>query len=141
MTKKSCLLFCYNKNGGDDMARYKGGKNKVWTQEEKLRIVKRYFEEGITQRPLAKEEGIAHGMLSNWIKKYHEEGPDGLINKKKTGNPFSALHTSNSLTEVERLRLLVAKQEIEIERLKKGYLVKGVGAHKEFVTTSDVSSK
>ena len=112
------------------MARHKGGKNKVWTQEEKLRIVKRYF-----------EEGIAHGMLSNWIKKYHEEGPDGLANKKKTGNPFSALHTSNSLTEVERLRLLVAKQEIEIERLKKGYLVKGVGAHKEFVTTSDVSSK
>ena len=123
------------------MARHKGGKNKVWTQEEKLRIVKRYFEEGITQRPLAKEEGIAHGMLSNWIKKYHEEGPDGLANKKKTGNPFSALHTGNSLTEVERLRLLVAKQEIEIERLKKGYLVKGVGANKEFVTTSDVSSK
>ena len=123
------------------MSRHKGGKNKIWTQEEKLRIVKRYFEEGITQRPLAKEEGISHGMLANWITKYHEEGPDGLSSKKKTGNPFSALHTSNSLTEVERLRLLVAKQEIEIERLKKGYLVKGVGANKEFVTLKEMNMK
>lgn len=123
------------------MARPKGGKNRKWTQEEKLRIVKRYFEEGITQRPLAKEEGISHGMLSKWITKYHEEGPNGLANKKKTGNPFAALHTSNSLSEIERLRLLVVKQEIEIERLKKGYQVKGVGANKEFVTTSDASSK
>jgi len=123
------------------MSRHKGGKNKIWTQEEKLRIVKRYFEEKITQRPLAKEEGISHGMLANWITKYHEEGPDGLSSKKKTGNPFSALHTSNSLTEVERLRLLVAKQEIEIERLKKGYLVKGVGATKEVVTGRGKNSK
>ena len=101
------------------MGRPKGGKNKVWTQEEKLRIVRRYYEEGIGQKPLAQEEGIAPGMLWTWIKKYQEEGADGLFNKKKTGNPFSALHTSKSLTETEKLRLLVAKQEIEIERLKK----------------------
>lgn len=133
--------FLYNRDGGDDMARPKGGKNKAWTQEEKLRIVKRYITEGIGQRSLAKEEGIAPGMLSNWITKYQNEGPDGLINKKKTGNPFSALHTSNSLTEVERLKLIIAKQEIEIERLKKGYQVKGVGANKEFVISKDVNSK
>lgn len=123
------------------MGRPKGGKNKVWTQEDKLRIVKRYISGEIGRRPLAKEENISYGMLSNWIKKYQMEGEEGLINKKKTGNVFSALHTSKSLSEIERLRLLVAKQEIEIERLKKGYTVKGVGANKEFVTTSDVSLK
>lgn len=123
------------------MARPKGGKNRNWTQEEKLRIVKRYFDEGLGQTILAREEKISRGMLACWIKKYQEEGVDGLINKKKTGNPFAALHTSNSLSEIERLRLLVAKQEIEIERLKKGYQVKGVGANKEFVTTHDVNSK
>ena len=69
------------------------------------------------------------------------EGEKGLENKKKTGNVFSALHTSKSLSEVERLRLLVAKQEIEIERLKKGYTVKGVGANKGFATTNGVSLK
>ncbi len=123
------------------MTRPKGGKNKHWTQEEKLRIVRRYYEEGIGHVLLAREEGIATGMLSTWIRKYQEEGPKGLINKKKTGNPFAALHTSTSMNETEMLRLLVAKQEIEIERLKKGYIVKGVGANKEFVTTNNVSLK
>ena len=41
----------------------------------------------------------------------------------------------------ERLRLLVAKQEIEIARLKKGYWVEGAGANKEYVTGQDVSTK
>ena len=123
------------------MSRPKGGNNKTWTQDEKLRIVQRYFEEGIGYRLLAREEGISCGMLSTWVKKYREEGTDGLINKKKTGNPFSALHLSHSLTEVERLRLTVAKQEVEIERLKKGYFVKGVGANKEFVIINDANLK
>lgn len=123
------------------MSRQKGEKNKAWTQDEKLRIVRRYFEEGIGYRLLAREEGISCGMLSTWVKKYREEGADGLINKKKTGNHFAALHTSHSLTEVERLRLTIAKQEVEIERLKKGYFVKGVGANKAFVTINDVNLK
>lgn len=123
------------------MSRPKGGKNKSWTQEEKLRIVNRYFNEGIGQILLAREEEISSGMLSTWISKYQNEGPGGLINKKKTGNHFSALHTSKSLTNEERLQLIIAQQEIEIERLKKGYFVKGDGADKEFIITKDVSLK
>ena len=57
------------------------------------------------------------------------------------GNPYAALHTSKSLTEVERLKLENMKLKIENERLKKGYLVKGVGANKEFVTTSEKNMK
>ena len=136
-----CFFSIIEMKGCDFMSRGKGGKNKHWSHEEKLRIVKRYFDEGIGRHSLAKEEGIAAGMLWTWIKKFQDEGPDGLINKKGTGNPYSALHTSKSLTETERLRLLVAKQEIEIERLKKGYMVKGVGANKEFVISSDASMK
>jgi transposase-like protein len=123
------------------MSRPKGGKNRTWSKDEKLRIVLRYIDEGIGQKTLAKEEGISHGMLSTWIYRYLDEGAAGLENKKKPGNQFAALHTSNSLSEVDRLRLIVAKQEIEIERLKKGYSVKGVGVSKEFVTTKDASTK
>lgn len=36
------------------------------------------------------------------------------------GNPYTALHTSKSLSEVELLRLVVAKQAVEIVRLKRG---------------------
>lgn len=123
------------------MGRPKGGKNKTWSKDEKLRIVRRYLDEGMGQNALAKEEGISRSMISKWILTYLNEGEDALENKKKTGNKFAALHASNSLSEVERLRLIVAKQEIEIERLKKGYSVKGVGANKEFVITKDANTK
>ena len=123
------------------MGRPKGGKNRSWSYEERLRIVKRYLEEGIGQVALAKEESISRGMLHKWITQYLDGGEDSLETKRKTGNKYAALWTSKSLTEEERLRLIIQKQEIEIERLKKGYLVKGVGVNKEFVTIQDVSSK
>ncbi len=123
------------------MARPKGGKNKRWSTEEKLRIVRRYFDERIGQGTLAKEENISAGQLYNWIKRYAEGGPEALENRKKPGNPFAALSTSKSLTEEQRLKLIVEKQKIEIERLKKGYVVKGVGASKEFVTLRDLNTK
>ena len=57
------------------------------------------------------------------------------------GNHFAGLHTSKTLTETEKLKLQLAKLEIENERLKKGYQVKGVGVNKEFITTKDVNTK
>lgn len=123
------------------MGRPKGGENKKWSKDEKLRIVHRYFNENMGYRVLAKEEGIPHGTLYNWIQGYLKDGELSFESKTKPGNRFAALHTSKSLSEVERLRLIVEKQEIEIERLKKGYTVKGVGASKVFVTTKDVSLK
>ena len=123
------------------MGRPKGGKNKIWSKGEKLRIVKRYVDEHIGRPTLAKEENISSGMLWTWIQKYRLEGEAALENRKKTGNKFSALHTSNSLSVEERQRLIIEKQQIEIERLKKGYIVKGVGADKEFVTSKDLNMK
>ncbi|MBP3664209.1 MAG: helix-turn-helix domain-containing protein [Tyzzerella sp.] len=93
------------------------------------------------QRTIAKQEGISRGMIYQWINKYRDGGPEALIPSKRTGNPFAALYNSKSMSEVDRLKLLVAKQEIEINRLKKGYIVKGVGVNKEFVITNDASSK
>ena len=72
---------------------------------------------------------------------YIAEGETAFVPKGHPGNHFAALHVSKNLSELERLRLMVAKLEIENERLKKGYIVKGVGACKEFVTTKDLNSK
>lgn len=118
----------------------KGQKMRKWSKEEKLRIVKRHLDEHISIRELEKEEKADHSQIAAWVRKYTEEGEKGLEAKKK-GNPFAALHTSKNLTEEERLRLIIAKQEIEIERLKKGYIVKGAGVNKEFVTSKDVNTK
>lgn len=120
-----------------ETGRPKGGKNKTWSEEEKLRMVKRYQTEGIGGNKIALEEGVSKGLFWSWIKAYQEKGESGLKKQKKPGNPYAALHTSKRLTETERLELTIAKQRVEIERLKKGYTVKGDGAAKVFVTIKD----
>ncbi|HEX2938156.1 MAG TPA: helix-turn-helix domain-containing protein [Ruminiclostridium sp.] len=119
----------------------KGQKFRKWSVEEKQRIVKRHTEDHVSVRQLSKEEGATDGMICRWVQEYEEAGEEGLQPRKRTGNPYAALSTSKSLTEIERLQLLVAKQEIEIERLKKGYWVEGVGANKEYVTGCGKSTK
>ena len=123
------------------VGRPKGGKNRTWSKEEKYRIVERYLSGDVGPVVLLREEKISRSMLYKWIDQYSKGGIDALENKPKTGNSFSALWTSKTLTEEERLKLIVLKQQIEIERLKKGYQVKGVGAKKEFVTINDVNSR
>jgi hypothetical protein len=80
-------------------------------------------------------------MICRWVKEYIAEGEAAFIPKGHPGNPFAALHVSKNLSELERLRLMVAKLEIENERLKKGYWVEGVGANKVFVTGPVKSTK
>ena len=124
------------------MARPKGGKNRKWTNEERLKYVLMCEEEHIPVRTIVREEGISRGTLREWIRRYRSGGEEALNPEKlHPGNHFSALHTSKSLSKNERLILLVEKLQIENERLKKGYTVKGVGADKEIVTTKDLNSK
>ena len=117
----------------------KGVPHRRWSKEEKLRIVNRHLDEHIATRQIEREEGVSSKLVSAWVKVYLEDGADAL--GPKNGNPYAALHTSKSLSEVDRLRLIVAKQEVEIARLKKGYWVEGVGASKEYVTGNGVITK
>ncbi len=119
----------------------KGQKKRIWTPEQKLEIVQKHLEEHISVERLGKEYAADTGMICRWVKAYISGGAAGLEPKKRPGNKFAALHRSKNLSEIERLRLLVAKQEIEIARLKKGYWVEGAGANKEYVTGQDVSMK
>ena len=119
----------------------KGQKKRSWTTEEKLEIVRKHLDEHISVRSLESEYGAEHGTICRWTKEYISGGEAGLEPKKRPGNKFAALHRSKHLSELERLRLLVAKQEIEIARLKKGYWVEGAGANKVYVTGQDVSTK
>lgn len=73
-------------------------------------------------------------MICRWVKEYIAEGESAFIPKGHPGYHFAALHVSKNLSEIERLRLMVAKLEIENERLKKEYWIEGVGANKVFVT-------
>ena len=117
----------------------KGTPHRKWSKEEKLRFVRLHLDEHIAIREIERRYGVRNSLVSAWVKRYLEDGEEAL--EPKNGNPYAALHTSKSLSEVERLRLIIAKQEVEIARLKKGYWVEGVGANKEYVTGKGKTTK
>jgi transposase-like protein len=109
------------------MGRSKGGKNRYWSKDKKLRIIKKVVDDGISSEQVAREEGISAGMLRNWVKKYLQDGIESLENKKKPGNPLSKYANRKELNEIEQLEYENMKLRIENERLKKGYMMKGDG--------------
>lgn len=119
----------------------KGQTKRVWTPEQKSEIVHKHLDDHISVRTLEREYTADRSMICRWVKEYIAEGESAFISKGHPGNHFAALHVSKNLSELERLRLMVAKLEIENERLKKGYWVKGVGANKVFVTGRDKNMK
>ena len=123
------------------MGRPKGGRNRKWTAEQKYQLIQEYLASGIGINSFADRHDISRRLFFSWLNKYYENGFEGLKRKQGSGNKFAAIHTSKSLDETERLQLIIAKQEIEIERLKKGYFVKGVGVSKEFVIINDANLK
>ena len=119
----------------------KGQTKRVWTPEQKSEIVHKHLDDYISVRTLEREYTADRSMICRWVKEYIAEGEAAFVPKGHPGNPFAALHVGKNLSELERLRLMVAKLEIENERLKKGYWVEGVGANKVFVTGRDKNTK
>ena len=123
------------------MGRPEGGKNKKYSIEEKLTIVRMNTEQHLSSLEISRITGVNDSNIRRWIIQYSSEGIDGLKPKPGKGNRFAALHSSKSLSKEERLELENMKLKIENERLKKGYLVKAGGADKEYVSISDVNMK
>ena len=134
-------LFFYAKIQMEVVIVRKGHTKRVWTPEQKSEIVHKHLDDHISVRTLEREYTADRSMICRWVKEYIAEGESAFIPKGHPGNHFAALHVSKNLSELERLRLMVAKLEIENERLKKGYWVEGAGANKEYVTGHDVSTK
>ena len=124
------------------MGRPAGTKNNMRTPEEKEKIVLEYFDSGKGAMEFSRYIGIERKQLWTWIKKYSENGIEGL--KSKTGKCSKKGITGrpkNAVTREEELERENTKLKIEIERLKKGYYVKGVGQRKEYVSINNKSIK
>jgi transposase-like protein len=115
------------------MGRNKGGTNRKYTYEEKLRICRLYFDEHISVGDLSISEEIPQGNLGRWIIQYRDQGEEGL-RPKKQGKPSLGLRKVKGMSELELLKFENLKLKVEVERLKKGYTVKGVGSKKVYVT-------
>lgn len=51
------------------MGRPNGGKNKYWSKEEKLKLVKEHLEKHVSTLEITNREHISNGMYNNWLKK------------------------------------------------------------------------
>ncbi len=116
-------------------------KNNMRTPEEKEKIILEYFSSATGYGPILRKYDINEEVFRRWIKKYRENGISGLVSQTGRKKGVSKGRPKSPKTEEERLKSIIMKQEVEIERLKKGYLVKGVGAQKEYITTSEKNMK
>ena len=117
-------------------------KNIMRTPKEKEMIVKEYLSGKTGIRKLERKYETNHSVIYKWIENYKKYGIDGLNSSTgKHKNPNAGLHLRKPKNKIEELELELMKKEIEIARLKKGYIVKGVGAEKGFDTTFDKNIK
>ena len=124
------------------MGRPIGTKNIMRKPEEKEMWVLKYFNGEIGFRSGARKIGVNMSVFRDWINKYKNEGIDGL--KSKTGKCAKKGiigRPKKAVTREEELERENTKLKIEIERLKKGYYVKGVGQRKEYVSINNRSIK
>ena len=120
------------------MGRPTGTKNVMRSPKEKEKLVLEYLDSKVGYRKFAESKDIYPSIFAKWIKLYRESGIEGL--KSKTGKTGTGKGNFKR-TEIEQLKEDLLKKEIELMRLKKGYMVKGVGAKKEYVSISDMNIK
>lgn len=112
----------------------KGQKFREWTKEEKYEIIEPLLNFEATFGQISKKYNVSKGQISAWVNKFKESGMNGLINKKKPGNPMTKYYTTKKFkNEEEKLKFENMRLRIENEMLKKGYLMKEDGTYVKFM--------
>ena len=113
---------------GPDVLKHKG-QNKKWKPEERLELVSKVLA-GASVMSVAIDAGIEDGLLYQWVRKYKNEGYNGLVNLKKGRPPkepqMKKLNYDNprklnesEYEELVRLRAENVYIKAEIEVIKK----------------------
>lgn len=116
----------------------------LYSDDEKFHIIQDHMSNRLSIRACATKYNVAVTSIVMWLRSYRLHGKDGLksqIGKKKghgKGRPLGTFKAKTTIKELEKENI---KLQIEIERLKKGYLVKGVGAKKVFVSINNKNFK
>lgn len=96
------LLKQYRDSGKKGIA-----ATKYYSEEFKLEVVKRHYEDGATIVELVKETGIQYRMIKEWLSRYAKEGYAGLTTRKR-GRP----KTIEPKTDAERICQLEMENEV-----------------------------
>lgn len=121
------------------MSRPKGTKNVMRSPDEKLIILHEFFDSGMNSSLICKKYNIAQSSLRKWRLQFEQGGSSSLSsNTGKSSGPLKG-RPKNSIED--KLKRQIRDLEIEVARLKKGYLVKGIGQKKVFITSFDQNFK
>lgn len=96
------LLKQYQEHGKNGIS-----TTRYYTEEYKLSVVKRHYEDGATIVDLVQETGIQYRMIKEWLSRYAKEGYVGLTTRKR-GKP----KTVEPKTDAERIRQLEMENEV-----------------------------
>lgn len=99
----------------------------MYSKKFKLEVGKEAYERVGTFKELAEKYHVAIPTIQLWKNIYAEEN-----NLPKNFYDPDVIKSSNR--KIQKLEDEVLKLKIENERLKKGYIVKGVGRQKEYIS-------
>ena len=118
---------------GSDVLKHKNF-DKAWTPEEKMELISKVLA-GRSNQSVALEAGINSGMLYQWVRKYKEDGYNGLVNMKK-GRPCKESNMKKKtnprpLTESERGELIRLRAENEYIKAENEVIKKRIALRQE----------
>lgn len=108
----------------------------MYTKAERIDIGKMIYDRELSYKAAMEKFNVSRPTLVTYVNQYK-----ATINAPKGLRPTSAVVRDYSGMSREELITELMNKDIEFERLKKGYAVKGAGAEKEFVTISDANMK
>lgn len=85
------------------MERSKGGKNREWSEEEKLKYVLMVLTGEKSEYDIQKNFCIFYSMVRKWVYQYNEGWIDALQSKHKPGNPLAKYSRRKELSDIEQL--------------------------------------
>lgn len=99
--------------------------NKDWTAEERYELVAQVLA-GSSLKSVAIEAGIDDGQLYRWVRRYKENGYDGLQLRKgrKPREPAMKDSRPDELTKSEREELILLRRQNEYLKTENAYLKK-----------------
>ena len=109
----------YQRNG---MSGLEDLRRRVWTKEEKLKVINAYLEESLTLEEIAVEHGISIGSFKNWMRTYRRGNIESLRDKRFDPRPKTLMAKSRkdpSKMTKEELQDLVKDLAAENALLKK----------------------
>ena len=126
-----------------------GGCHVKYTKEQRLDIGRRIYDGELTRYEAAEEYGISEQTARDYMRHYRDANQlppkrgvrSCLVLAKTKSIPVpTGLEDLQSMTKEELIDALVMARITEA-RLKKGYLVEGVGAHKKFIPIGRKNTK